>query len=114
MNFKINGKIKLLIMSVHKHVICNVPKVHTVFRDKLLENLFLLNENVVRANINVGNIRLKYQKEALVNIAMIDAMVGFLMDLGYIEKKRFMSIIANLNEIRMMVNGWVNSEKNKD
>ena len=72
-----------------------------------------LNYNIIKANINTGSIRSKYQKEILVNIAMIDLYLDLLLDIKIINRKKFMVIIRMLNEIRKMANGWILSEKNK-
>lgn len=72
-----------------------------------------LNYNIIKANINTGSIRSKYQKEILVNIAMIDLYLDLLLDIKIISRKKFMVIIRMLNEIRKMANGWILSEKNK-
>lgn len=99
-NFIINDKVKQFIFRLHNTVINKIPKSHFVFRNRLLEYSFDLYENVLRANLNTGSIRSKYQKESIVDVDMIDALLGYINDLSYIEKKKFMSLIANLNEIK--------------
>lgn len=98
--FIIKDKIANMIDEVHVSIIKNVPKTHSVYRDQLLIDLFELYRNTIRANQNMGNIRSKYQKEVLVNIASIDMEIGLIKKCGFIENKKFMSIIANLNEIK--------------
>lgn len=77
-----------------------------------VNNLINLNENVIRANINEGSIRNKYQKEILVNIAMIDLYLDILLSLNIINKKRFMIVSNLLSEIKRISMGWIN-EKSK-
>lgn len=94
------------------YIFNEIPKVHSLLRNKLEENLFLMNENIFRANINENNIRNKYQKEILVNISSIDMFLSFLRDKKLIPNKRFIAITNMLLEERKMVISWLN-ETNK-
>jgi len=89
----------------------SIPKVHNCYRVGIENNVIDLNSNIIRANINEGSIRNKYQKEVLVNIAMIDLYLGVLLDLNIVNKKKFMSITRLLNEIKKMCMSWINNEK---
>ena len=111
-DFKLLNKSKMLLKYLEEYVLVNIPKVHSSYRVGLENNIIDLNSNIIRANINVGNIRNKYQKEVLVNISMIDLYLDLLLDINVINKKRFMSSIRMLNEIRKMTNGWILNEKN--
>lgn len=102
----------MLLKYLEEYVLVNIPKVHSSYRVGLENNIIDLNSNIIRANINVGNIRNKYQKEVLVNIAMIDLYLDLILDINVINKKKFMSSIRMLNEIRKMTNGWILNEKN--
>lgn len=102
----------MLLKYLEEYVLVNIPKVHSSYRVGLENNIIDLNSNIIRANINVVNIRNKYQKEILVNIAMIDLYLDLILDINVINKKRFMSSIRMLNEIRKMTNGWIVNEKN--
>ena len=85
---------------------------HSSYRKGIEDNMIQLNYNIIKANINTGSIRSKYQKEVLVNIGMIDLYLDLLLDINVINKKKFMVIIRMLNEIRKMANSWILSEKN--
>ena len=111
-DFKLLNKSKMLLKYLEEYVLVNIPKVHSSYRVGLENNIIDLNSNIIRANINVVNIRNKYQKEILVNIAMIDLYLDLILDINVINKKRFMSSIRILNEIRKMTNGWIVNEKN--
>lgn len=111
-DFKLLNKSKMLLKYLEEYVLVNIPKVHSSYRVGLENNIIDLNSNIIRANINVVNIRNKYQKEILVNIAMIDLYLDLILDINVINKKRFMSSIRMLNEIRKMTNGWIVNEKN--
>lgn len=44
---------------------------------------------------------------------MIDLYLDLLLDINVIDKKRFIKMIRMLNEIRKMIIGWIDSEKNQ-
>lgn len=111
-DFKLLNKSKMLLKYLEEYVLVNIPKVHSSYRVGLENNIIDLNSNIIRANINTGSIRNKYQKEVLVNISMIDLYLDLLLDINVINKKRFMSSIRMLNEIRKMTNSWIVNEKN--
>lgn len=111
--FKLLNKARYLLRYLEENIIVNIPKVFTSYRKGLEDNLINLNENIIRANINNGNIRNKYQKEILVNISMIDMYLDILLELNVISKKKFMIVIRMLNEIKKMTTGWIDNEKNK-
>ena len=111
--FRLLFKTKYLLRYIEENILINIPKIHNCYRVGIEENVIDLNKNIIRANINEGNIRNKYQKEVLVNIAMIDLYLSILLDLNIINKKKFMTISNLLNEIKKMCTGWINNEKIK-
>ena len=111
--FKIYNKSKYLVMYMEKYIINNIPKIHYLYRKGFEESVVNLNYYLIKANINTGSIRNKYQKEVLVSIYMIDMYIGILLHLNIINKKRFISFVRMLNEIRKMSIVWINNEKSK-
>lgn len=111
--FKLLNKARYLLRYLEENIIVNIPKVFINYRKGIEDNLINLNENIIRANINNGNIRNKYQKEILVNISMIDMYLDILLELNIISKKKFIIVIRMLNEIKKMTTGWIENEKNK-
>ncbi len=111
-DFKLLNKSKMLLKYLEEYVLVNIPKVHSSYRVGLENNIIELNCNIIRVNINTGSIRNKYQKEVLVNIAMIDLYLDLILDINVINKKKFISSIRMLNEIRKMTNSWIVNEKN--
>lgn len=111
--FKILNKSKLLFRYIEENICNNIPKIYSNYRNGLMDNVVKLNYYIIKANINEGNIRNKYQKEALVCISMIDLYLGILLDINVISKKRFMVVVRMLNEIRRMTMGWIDNEKIK-
>ena len=110
-DFKILDKVKWLLDYAENYVFTSFPKIHLALKIKLEDNMYSLIENCIRANLNKGNIRSKYQKEILTNISLIDYYIGRILDKGIIKKKRFDSFINCLNEIRKMTYGWINNEE---
>lgn len=111
-DFKLLNKSKLLLKYMESNILVNIPKVYSSYRRGIEDNVIALNYNIIKANINTGSIRNKYQKEVLVSISMIDLYLDILLELNIINKKKFMIIIRMLNEIRKMTNGWIEYEKN--
>ena len=111
--FKIYNKSKYLVMYMEKYIINNIPEIHYLYRKWFEESVINLNYYLIKANINTGSIRNKYQKEVLVSIYMIDMYIGILLHLNIINKKRFISFVRMLNEIRKMSIVWINNEKSK-
>lgn len=91
-----------------------VSKVHTHYKIKLQDNLSLLIENIVHANINNGSIRKKYIKECLVNISMIDFYTGIMYELKIIEGQKYKKILKSMDDLKSLTYGWLNSEEVKD
>ena len=112
-DFKILNKSKLLFRYIEENICNNIPKIYSNYRNGLMDNVVNLNYYIIKANINEGNIRNKYQKEAFVCISMIDLYLGILLDINVISKKRFMVVVRMLNEIRKMTIGWISNEKNR-
>lgn len=111
--FQIFRKSQSLFQYIRRYVIISIPKIHSTYRLKLDEYLILLNENIIKANLNVKNVRIreKYQKEALSNIAMIELLIRILKEEGIISGKRFLVVVNNLNEINKMLYGWINEKE---
>lgn len=111
--FKLFSKSRILLKYLESNILNNIPKIHNSYRIGLENNTISLNENIIRANINEGSIRTKYQKEILVNLSMIDLYLSILLDLDIISKKNFMTVSRLLNEIRRMTLSWSSNEKIK-
>lgn len=59
-DFKLLNTGKFFLKYVETYVFNNIPKVHSNYRKGLEDNIIELNSNIIRANINAGNIRNKY------------------------------------------------------
>ena len=109
--FKLMNKSRYLLRYLEENILVSIPKVHNSYRVGIEKNVVELNENIIRANINEGNIRNKYQKEVLVNISMLDLYLSIILELNIINKKKFMVVTKLLNEIRKMAISWIKNEK---
>ena len=105
--FKLFTKSKYLLKYLETNILINIPKVYNTYRIGIEQNVIDLNQNIIRANINEGNIRNKYQKEILVSIAMIDMYLTIILELNIINKKKFMVMAKLLGEIRKMTISWM-------
>ncbi len=110
-DFKLLDKIKWLNEYINTYVFSCFSKNNLGLKIRIEEHLYMMIENTMKANINKGNIRNKYQKELLVNISMLDYYIGVLYSKKLIRKKRFLSCINALDSIRKMCYGWINNEK---
>lgn len=108
--FILLNKVKWLINYSDKYILSNFPKVHISLKIKLQDNLYDLLENTIRANVNKGNIRNKYQKEILVNLSILDYYIGLMIERTIIKKNRFNSFINALLDIRKITYGWIENE----
>lgn len=111
--FKLLNKSKSLFRYVEENICHNIPKIYSNYRNGLMDNIVNLNYYIIKANVNDGNIRNKYQKEVLVCISMIDMYFSILLEINVISKKKFMVVVRMLNEIRKITMGWIDNEKKK-
>jgi len=108
---KIIDKVKWLINYCDAYIFSSFPKIHMALKIKVEGQLYSLIENIIRANINKGNIRRKYQNDCICNIYLLDFYIGIIYDRKIIKKIRRDAFINSLVIIRKMCYGWVNSEK---
>ena len=66
-------------------------------------------KNTAKVSINKGNVKKKYLNEVKVNIMMIDFYIGILYSKNLVIKKRFLSCLKKLEEIRKILSGVENS-----
>mgnify|MGYP003571581263 CR=1 FL=1 len=65
------------------------------------------------ANNSEKSIRKKYQTSALLNISEIDFLITYFYDLKIITKKRYLSVIRILSNIKGLLGGWMNEANQK-
>lgn len=101
--FILLNKEKALLVYYEHYVIPALPKTETTIKIKLSDELYKLIENTIRINVNKGNIRNKYINEVKVNIMLIDFYLSTIYTKKIIIKKRFLSCIRLLTEIKNIV-----------
>ena len=111
--FRLFSKSKYLLRYLEENILVNIPKIYNCYRVGIERGILELNSNIIRANINDGSIKNKYQKEILVSISLVDMYLSILLELNIINKKKFMNISKQLSEIRKMTISWINNEKIK-
>jgi hypothetical protein len=109
--FILLNKIKELIKYADLYLFKGFPKSDLGLKINVENEIYNLLNNVVRANYYSGNIRNKYQNEAVINVYLINIYLGFIKDKNLIINKRFLSIVRKLSEITKLLNGWVRSDK---
>lgn len=108
--FILMNKEKELLIYLEQYILNTLPKNDKVLRDNLTNEIYDIIKNTARVSINRGNIRLKYINDIKVNIIMIDFYIGILYSKNLIIKKRFLSCIKKIEEIRRILSGVENSE----
>lgn len=101
--FIVLGKEKAMLLYLDKYVFSSYPKNETSIKIRLNDEMYKLIENTIRVNLNKGNVRAKYLTEVKLNIMMIDFYLNVTFDKEIIIKKRFLSCIRMLTEIRNII-----------
>ena len=107
--FILLGKEKELLIYLEQYVLNTFPKNEKVLRDNLTLEIYEAIKNTARISINKGNVRQKYLNDIKVNIVMIDFYIGVVYSKNLVIKKRFLSCIRKIDEIRKILNGVENS-----
>ncbi|MEG1016138.1 MAG: hypothetical protein RR984_04225 [Bacilli bacterium] len=110
---EIVNKINQLRAYCEKYIFVNFDKNSFTLKHNIEKNLYGALENVLYANVNVGNIRGKYLKDLLVNIMILDAYFREAYDKKIFKKRRFNCLNGFLSEIRKMCYGLIAYVKNK-
>lgn len=107
--FILMNKEKELLMYLEQYILNSLPKNEKVLRDNITIEVYDIIKNTAKVSINKGNIKLKYINDIKVNIIMIDFYIGILYSKKLIIKKRFLSCIRKIDEIRRILSGVENS-----
>lgn len=106
-SFRLLSEVKKLFVYIDTYVYTNFPKDRKHLKILLFDECKSLYINIVKASNSEGNVRRKYQVEALCNISFIDFLIGYLYDLNILIKRRYSSAIRLLSTIEAMVRGWM-------
>ena len=100
-DFILMNKIKELNMYTEQYIFASFPKKDLALKIRLEQNLYLLVELTIKANVNKGNIRSKYQTHLISTIYLI-------------KKKRFTAFMQLLTEIKKISIKWKDNEKKEE
>ncbi len=101
--FILMNKEKTLLIYFEQYILSPIPKTYISLKIKLNDEIYKLIENTIRFNINKGNIRNKYINETKVNIMMIDFYLSIIYSKNLIIKKRFLSSVRYLTEVKNII-----------
>ena len=107
--FILMGKEKELLVYLEQYVLNSLPKNEKVLRDSLTLEMYETIKNTAKVSMNKGNVRQKYLNDVKVNIVMIDFYIGVAYYKNLVIKKKFLSYIKKIEEIRKILSGVENS-----
>lgn len=110
-NFKVLKESKRLFIYSDIYVYENFPKAKKHLKIMYFDECKSLINNIILANNSEKNIRKKYQNNALLNISSIDFLITYFYDINIVNKKRYLSVIRILSNIKILLNGWMNEAK---
>ncbi len=113
-DFILMNKIKELNMYTEQYIFASFPKKDLALKIRLEQNLYLLVELTIKANVNKGNIRSKYQTDLISTIYLVDYYIGIIYEKEIIKKKRFTAFMQLLTEIKKISIKWKDNEKKEE
>lgn len=90
------------------YVYDNFPKSKKHLKIIYFDEINELLNNIILANSSENNIRKKHQNNALLNLSMLDFLITYFYDLNIITKKRYVSAVRIMINIKKLLNGWIN------
>lgn len=91
---------------IRKYIASNIPAVHRDLKIHLLDEIYNLKRQLLEAQYNKGNIRVKYIVELLVTISMLDIILTDISELCPSIKKHLNVAIEQLTRIKNMTYAW--------
>ena len=115
--FKIILFTKRFIFLLEKYL-DNIPNRRRVLKDNINNASYSLLKNIYLANIldreTFGEKRRYLESVILSDISMLDFFLEDLYRNKYISEKNSLAMSSELEQIRIWVRGWINSEKSND
>ena len=108
-NLLIARSVRKTITYVEKNIY-NFPNEYKVLKERIINACYDILENVYRANIDQD---IKFKREALVQLKMLNFYLKQALDKELITKKKFLSYGNHLLEIHNMINSWCEYEKSE-
>ena len=108
-NLLIARSVRKTITYVEKNIY-NFPNEYKVLKERIINACYDILENVYRANIDQD---IKFKREALVQLKMLNFYLKQALDKELITKKKFLSYGNHLLEIHNMISSWCEHEKSE-
>jgi len=109
-NFSLLNNSKKTIAYINKQLI-NYPKSEMVLKQNIEKNMYELIELIFSYSISdVERIKIKYLKDLIIKLSMLDFYVATSFEKRIISKKKFESTAMYIVEIRKIAYGLVRNE----
>ena len=109
-NFSLLNNSKKTIAYINKQLI-NYPKSEMVLKQNMEQNMYEIIELIFSYSISdVERIKLKYLKDLIIKLSMLDFYVATSFEKRIISKKKFESTAMYIVEIRKIAYGLVRNE----
>ncbi len=109
-NFSLLNNSKKTIAYINKQLI-NYPKSEMVLKQNMEKNMYEIIELIFSYSISdVERIKLKYLKDLIIKLSMLDFYVATSFEKRIISKKKFESTAMYIVEIRKIAYGLVQNE----
>lgn len=109
-NFSLLNNSKKTIAYINKQLI-NYPKSEMVLKQNMEKNMYEIIELIFSYSISdVERIKLKYLKDLIIKLSMLDFYVATSFEKRIISKKKFESTAMYIVEIRKIAYGLVRNE----
>ncbi len=90
--------------------IYNFPNEYIVLKNRILNALYDILENIYRANLTQDK---NYKKEIIVQIKMVNFYLKQSYDKEILTKKKYVNYSKYLTELHKMIFGWMSYEKSE-
>jgi len=109
-NFSLLNNAKKTIFYINKQLI-NYPKSEMVLKQNMEKNMYEIIELIFSYSISdVERIKIKYLKDLIIKLSMLDFYVATSFEKRIISKKKFESTAMYIVEIRKIAYGLVRNE----
>lgn len=106
-NLIIARKAKKTIVFIEKNIF-NFPNEHIILKNKIIESLYDILENIYRSNLTQD---INCKREIIVKIQMINFYLKQSLDKEILTNKKFLTYSKHLNELHKMIYGWMKYEE---
>lgn len=101
--FILINKERQFYVYLDKFFFSSFPKNEWFLKDRIYKDLFNLIENTMAYNMTKGNIKAKHLTNCKIYISMIDFIINTILEKELVKKRRVLSAINMLNEIKKIV-----------